>query len=341
MQRLLIVGVMLLGGCGAGTPNENAETERIVDDPTSATTGQASVPDFSGVWSNSSLTTLTRPENIDSLVLTPEEAETLAAGNFHNLRAEQDAQPSDPDRGAPEQLDRLPPVGNYSANWVDPGSRYATVAGEIRSSWIVDPPDGQLPLSESARARARDWWALRNAAADPEAFMLGERCLLGFGGSSGPPMLNVLYNNFYRIVQTRDHLVILAEMVHDARIVPLDTRDASAVVPRWLGNSTGHFEGDSLVITTSGFHPARMDYRPLPLSGDAVVTETLRKEEDGTLYYGFEIVDPAFYTQTVRGEMSFERRDDRVYEYACHEGNYAIGSMLRGARLEEAEPEGG
>lgn len=298
---------------------------------------KVSIPDFSGVWSNASLTRLTRAEELKSLVLDPALAQRLTDSNFHNVRAAKAGEQSDPDRGAPEKLDRLPPVGNYSANWVDPGARYGVVNGEIRSSWIIDPADGQMPFSATAKAAFAQRRTLRTAMSGPEVLSPGERCLIGFGGSGGPPMLNVLYNNFYRIVQTPTHLMILVEMVHDARIIPIGGGDPVDGDLRWLGNSSAEFDGDTLVITTSQFHRARATSGPVPLSEDAVVIERLRLTSPESLYYAFEISDPQLYTQTVSGEMTFQRSDQRVFEYACHEGNYAMGSMLRGARLLEME----
>jgi len=335
MWRLMgvLAAAAVLGGCGEG-----GETKAVTDSAPPAAEAEIR-PDFSGVWTNASLTTLTRREGIDTLVLTEEQAQQLADSNFHNVRAAEDAQISDPDRPAPEKLDRLPPVGNYSSNWVDPGSHYSIVNGEIRSSWIVDPEDGQLPFTAAAEENIAARRASRIGMTDPEVLSVGERCLLGFGGSGGPPMLNVLYNNFYRIVQTPDYLMILVEMVHDARIIRIDAAAPATGDLRWLGNSTASFDGDTLVIKTTNFHPTRAQTPPVPLSTDAVVIERLRRVDDDTLYYGFEIIDPIIYTQPVVGEMSFQRRDQRVYEYACHEGNYAVPSMLRGARLQDAEGE--
>jgi hypothetical protein len=300
----------------------------------------ADVPDLSGVWTNSSLTSLTRRDGIDSLVLSPERAAELAGGHFHNVRLAKDQEKSDPNRKAPPKVDRLPGVGNYSANWVDPGSKYAVVNGEIRSSWIVDPADGKLPFT----AAARDAMAKRRAASSgivgPEARALGERCLIGFGGTGGPPMLNVLYNNFYRILQTDDHVMILVEMVHDARVIPIGEDVRSSPDKRFLGRSVGRYEGDELVITTTDFHPARAASGPFLLSGDAVVEERLSRQDADTLFYAFTVTDERFYAQPVRGEMVFTKRDDRIYEYACHEGNYAMPAMLKGARLLEREAAG-
>ncbi len=293
-------------------------------------------PNLQGVWTNASLTRLSRPRNIETLVLSPEEADRLADGHFHNVRARNEFTKSDPNRDAPEVVESLPPVGNYNASWVDPGSTYAVVKGEIRSSWIVDPPDGRVPYREHIIEGRRGRGELRRFPSDPEIFSLGERCLLGFGNTGGPPMLNVLYNNFYRFVQTDDHLLIVVEMVHDARIVRIDSKHGPDADRRWLGDSIGHWDGDTLVIETTNFHPARSS-GSVPLSADGLVTERLTRTSQDELLYEFTVDDDANYERSFRGEMSFRAVDDRLYEYACHEGNYAMGTMLRGARLLEQE----
>lgn len=306
-----------------------------------APASMAATPDFSGVWTNASLTSLTRPEQIDTLVIAPDVADVMAGSNFHNVRAAADEEPSDPHKPAPEVLERLPPVGNYNAYWVEPGTHYGVVGGEIRSSWIVDPADGQIPFNDATRARFEVQRAQRQTMAGPEVLSAGERCLLGFGGTGGPPMLNVLYNNYYRFLQTDTHLLILVEMVHDARIVRLGGSHGPAVNLRWLGDSVGHFEADTLVVSTTHFHPERAANGPLPLAPDARVEERFRIEVDGSLHYAFRIEDPHHYTQPILGEMSFRRREELVFEYACHEGNYAMTAMLRGARLVESESASG
>ncbi len=256
----------------------------------------------------------------------------MAGGHFHNVRAARDSKPSDPNRSAPEAVEKLPPVGNYNAGWVEPGTKYGVVRGEVRSSWIVSPADGRLPLREGVYKRDR---SLRETPDDPEVMSLGERCLLGFGGTAGPPMLNVLYNNYYRIVQGRDHVAIVVEMVHDTRLVRLGGEHSSALSPRWLGESVAHWEGDTLVIETANFHPIRALNGPIPYSADAVVTERLTRDSATELHYEFLIEDPTFYTEAIRGEMTFRAVDEAVFEYACHEGNYGLKNILTGARFEE------
>jgi hypothetical protein len=326
-------------------------------------------PDLSGVWTNASLTTLTRPAQIKDLVLTPEQADALARGNFHNVRAAKEQQLSDPNRGAPEKAESLPGVGNYNASWVEPGTTYARVKGEIRSSWIVEPADGRIPFRSGARrggrgeaggagseeergaaspaaspaaggaagaeAGAAAGGGRRRERTDPETMSLGERCLLGFGGTAGPPMLNVLYNNYYQIVQTPENVMILVEMVHDARMVRMNAQHGP--LPRWLGDSIGRWDGDTLVIETTGFHPARARSGPFYYSKQAKVTERVTRVDDRSLLYEFTVEDPENYTGPIRGEMSFARVDSQLYEYACHEGNYAMTNVLSGARLMEKE----
>ena len=300
---------------------------------------RAGRPLLQGVWSNSSLTRLTRPRSVAQLVLSPEEAAERASGHFHNVRAGKDQLPSDPNKSAPEVLKSLPPVGNYNAFWVDPGSTYGEVEGELRSSWIVNPANGQIPMQQEAKERIGESFRSRPDLAGPEVLSLGERCLLGFGGSAGPPMLNVLYNNFYEIVQTPDHVVILAEMVHDARVIRLDAKHGPTADRRWLGDSVGHWNGDTLVVETRHFHPARAFSGPLYYSQEATVTERFTLTSETRIHYEFTVEDARNYTQVIRGEMSLNRVDSKVYEYACHEGNYAMGNMLRGARLREQDEE--
>jgi hypothetical protein len=291
-------------------------------------------PDFTGVWTNASLTTLTRPREAQSLVLTPAQADEMARNNFHNQRAAQELVPSDPNRSAPPVAANLPPVGNYNASWVEPGTTYAVVKGEIRSSWIVSPANGRIPFRARDRALG-DAARRREGPTDPESLSLSTRCLLGFGGSAGPPMMNVLYNNYYQFVQTRENLMILVEMVHDARMIRMGAEHGS--LPRWLGDSTGRWDGDTLVAETKNFHPARARGGPFSYSSQAVVTERFTRVGDRELLYEFTVADPENYTEPIRGEMTFRRVDSQVYEYACHEGNYAMTHILEGARLEERE----
>ena len=163
---------------------------------------------------------------------------------------------------------------------------------------------------------------------------LGERCLLGFGSAGGPPMLPVLYNNMKKIVQTPDYVMILVEMVHDARIVRMNQEHLPPHIRKWMGDSVGRWEGDTLVIDTTNFNDQpglRQADRNLH------VVERFTRLDSGRLLYRFEVEDPTMWTSSWSGEYVWPASPDRVFEYACHEGNYALGNIMRGARLLEAD----
>jgi hypothetical protein len=173
----------------------------------------------------------------------------------------------------------------------------------------------------------------------------GERCVLGFGGSAGPPARPVLYNNLKRIVQTEDHLLILNEMNHDARVIRIGGEALPADQRRWLGDSVGHWEGDTLVVESRNFRPGEAPLSApdftlnVVTSGELRVVERFSRADDGTLLYQFTVDDPETWSAPWSGEFPWPAADTKVYEYACHEGNYALGNIMRGARLAEREAE--
>jgi len=251
------------------------------------------------------------------------------------MRIEMANQPSDPDR--PPPTDGNTDLG-YNNFWVDRGTGVAMINGEYRTSLIVDPPNGRIPFAEGPRSRGLvgDWRARPGVQAydGPELRPLGERCLLSFGSSSGPPMLPVMYNNNYQIVQTADHVVILVEMVHDARIIPLDREHTAHNTETWMGQSRGRWDGDTLVVETRHFHPQQA------FRGSAeslLVTERFHLEAPDKIVYGVTLEDPAVFAQSWTAEIPMSRRPagDMMYEYACHEGNYAFSGILAGARILE------
>ncbi len=243
-------------------------------------------------------------------------------------------------------------VGGYNTFWIDRGDAAFQIDGLIRTSIITDPPNGrQPPLTESARAaraaraggaRPNDgtaWWLDDDLDApgpydNPEQRPHAERCLMGFGSTAGPPMLSVLYNNMKRIVQTEDTVVILVEMVHDARIVRMNAEHNPPEIRSWLGDSVGHWEGDTLVVDTTNFTDN-------PSFGAASrnlhVVERFTRLDADTLLYQFTVDDPTVWTAPWSGEYVWPASDDRVYEYACHEANYSFGGILRGARVLEED----
>jgi hypothetical protein len=294
-------------------------------------------PDFSGTWTNASITQLERPAQFKTLAITPAQAKMMEMG-YANMRTS-DAKPIDPKAPAPEKAND---PGGYNAFWIDPGTKVATVKGELRSSWIVEPADGKLPYSPEGRRRFMAAVTQIQANFDgPEARQVAERCLMGFGSTAGPPMMNVLYNNTYQIQQDRDHLVVVVEMNHDARIVRIgDKTHPKADIRPWMGDSFGWWEGDTLVVETTNFNPGEQLRPGIPttffVSTGAKVTERFTRVSATQILYEFKVEDPTIYTQTWRAEMVMNAAKGPVYEYACHEGNYALPGILRGARVTEA-----
>jgi hypothetical protein len=292
-------------------------------------------PDLQGLWTNASITTLERQPGMTKSVVTPQEAAVIEARTKAWLNA--DSAPSDVSAGAP-QAGQDP--GGYNSFWIDLGSKLAVVNGQIRTSWIVDPPDGKVPYSAEGRRQIAAIFAGRTTSFDnPESRSLGERCIVGYGSTGGPPMLNVLYNNNYQIVQSPGYVTIVVEMNHDARIIRLGGTHPPPSVRPWMGDSIGHWEGDTLVVETSNLNPGQRftaDVRHrLYLAPDSKVTERFTRIGKDEILYQFSVEEPTAYTQTWRGEIPMRAAKGPMYEYACHEGNYALPGILRGARAQE------
>jgi len=292
-------------------------------------------PDLQGTWSNASQTPLQRPAefgNIRGLTLEQKEAQEAE----WRSRADERSVPSDPSRAAPEEGEE---VGGYNYFWTDRGYDVIEINGEYRTSIVTDPPNGQIPFAEDWRGK--DFRSqLRampgvNEYDGPELRPLGERCLLSFGSSSGPPMMPVMYNNNYQIVQTPDYVMILVEMVHDARIIRMNDEHHTDY-PKWMGDSVGRWEGDTLVVETIGTHPFQSFQGH---TENARITERFDLIGENKIRYNFTVEDPAVYTRPWTGEVAMNRRPegDRMYEYACHEGNYAFPGILGGARRLEMD----
>ena len=306
-------------------------------------------PDLQGYWTNSSITKMTRPGGIDTLVITPEQAKKLEDGDYNNIRTAAEKAPTNQTEGAPEKGKPLPPVGNYNAVWVDPGAHVAVINGELRSSWITEPANGKIPYKPgkgSARYEAPPTPAgtpppavsqAERSYEGPESRSVGERCIVGFGNTGGPVMNNVLYNNTYQIVQTPGAVMIDVEMMHDARVIRIGETQKPEALKQWLGDSTGRWDGDTLVVVTKNWNRWHGDYEPVFLSEKATVTERFTRTGKDEITYQFEIDDPGFYSQPWKGEMVFTPSNGPVYEYACHEGNYALEHILQGARVRDAK----
>jgi hypothetical protein len=212
------------------------------------------------------------------------EAEAAAIEKAEVDRVAADAKPADPNEKA--VAGALPPVGNYNLFWTERGMSAIKIDGEYRTSIIIDPPNGRTPMLTKEAMDRRMATRIKTAgnADGPEQRSLGERCILSFGSSAGPPMLPSMYNSNYKIVQTADFVVIEAEMVHDARIIRIGDRHAPASVRKWMGDSIGRWEGDSLVIETKYFRPDQ-SYRGS--SEDMVVTERLTRVAKDQINYRF------------------------------------------------------
>ena len=294
-------------------------------------------PDLQGVWTSASVTTLERDKALGrTLVVDIEEARRLENESAFNVLTEADSAPSDPNRSPPSDGDT---DAGYNAFWIDPGTRLAEIDGSYRTSFIVNPEDGQIPYSAAA-GMAFFQYGQSSGYDGPEQRPLGERCMVGFGSSGGPPMLPVLYNNNYQIVQNKNYIMILAEMNHDARIVRLDDEHKNEIFKPWLGDSIGYWDGNTLVVETINFHP-QQNFRfaikhSLYIPSTAKVIERFTRTDQNQILYKFTVEDSGAYTQSWDAEIPFRKAEGLMYEYACHEGNYALPGILAGARKEEA-----
>ncbi|MBT8148237.1 MAG: hypothetical protein KJN90_15365 [Gammaproteobacteria bacterium] len=321
--------------CGLGLAAGNAAAQDYVAPRT-----EWGAPDLQGTWSIATQTNLERASRFEGrLVISPEDAarieEMVAARN------EASNAPSDPNREAPTPGRN---VGGYNTFWMDPGSRLAEVNGEIRTSILVDPPEGRLPYSEKGQANFAAAMTRRELYDGPEVRPLGERCVVGFGSTGGPPKLPVLYNNLTEIVQTRDYIVLLAEMNHDARIIRLNQDFPEFSINTWMGDSIGHWDGETLVVETTNFHPQQslrssLEHRFYG-SMDMHVEERFTRVSEEVILYQFTVTDDENYTQSWSGELPMNRTEEHVFEYACHEGNYALPGILAGARRADVEGTG-
>jgi len=297
--------------------------------------------DLQGYWSNATQTPLERPRALGNQRAYNEE-EAQARERQALAAAAQADDPLDPDRDAPDPGN----LGTYDRFWLDLGTRVSRIDGEYRTSMIIEPEDGRipyLPLNERKPNQLARWLATPGVEAfdGPELQTIGERCLLFFdfrtsNSGSGPPMMPMYYNNNYQIIQTEDYVVIVAEMINDARIIRLHSEHQPTVMKKWMGDSVGHWEGDTLVISTRNLHPQQSHFGA---SEDVVITERLRRSSADQLDYTFTIEDASVYASPWTAQMAWHKKPDSepLYEYACHEGNYALTGILAGARREALE----
>jgi hypothetical protein len=289
---------------------------------------QEGQPDLQGIWTNATITPLERPRELAAKeFLSPQEA----AEYEKQARERNDADRRDSNAEADLTV-------GYNNFWWDRGS---TVVSTRRTSLIIDPPDGRIPpLTGEAqqRAAARAEARKLHPADDPEDLTLGDRCI--FRGTAGPPMLPAGYNNNYQILQNKDYVVILVEMIHDARIIPLAPAGSrphlSASVQQWMGDSRGHWEGDTLVVETTNFTD-KTNFRGS--SKKLRVVERFTRTDPNTLLYQFTVDDPQSFTRPWSAEIPMNKAEGPLFEYACQEGNHSMENTLSSARAEEKAAE--
>ena len=321
--------VVLVGG--VTSPPAAGQGQTAESTPPRTTWGQ---PDLGGMWDFRTLTPLQRPASLAGKeFLTDEEAAAFV---------QQTLQARDKDRRYENA--NLDVEFAYNQFWWDYGT---TITDDQRTSLIVDPPDGRIPgLTPEAQGRARarggrpvtERVVLGSPAHGPEDVGLSERCLLGF--SSGPPIVPSEYNNILQLVQTPDHVVIFTEMIHEARIIPLDGRPhLPGEVSQWLGDSRGHWDGDTLVVDTTNFTDKASFNGGLIGKGASGarfhLVERFTRVNADTLLYEFTVEDPTWWTRPWTAAIPLKTTEGPIFEYACHEGNYGMTNLLTGARAQE------
>ncbi len=284
-------------------------------------------PDLDGIWSNETLTPFERPEGQGAFVSEEQArraAEGIRAARVRDGKARENV--TAPPRGGN--------VGAYNLVWMDFGSEVVQTG---RSSLVIDPPDGRVPVRPEVMTTKQE--SLERSFLDPEYMSPWDRCI-----SRGMPggMFPAGYNNYYRFLQTEDTLLIFYEMIHEARVIPLDERPRLGL-KSWNGEPRGRWEGDTLVVETRGYSGqgwiatsgSQRRIKGVPVSDQLQVTERFRRVDGNTILWQATIEDPKTYTAPWTVEIPLVSRGDaKIYEYACHEGNQAVGLILRGARAQ-------
>ena len=306
-------------------------------------------PDIQGNWSNATLTTFERRRGLGP-VYTQAQVDEVEGGQRSQVETGSD--PSDPDRAPPPVTGAI--GRSYNQIYYDRGERVARIDGEPMTSLITFPANGRIPeLTPEGARRKQEYHEFRSRFGEfdhPELRPLAERCIVFYGSSSasvmGPPMTPTRgYNNNFTIVQNADHVLIMSEMIHDVRIIRLgEQHRLPAHVRPWFGDSWGHWEGNTLVVETTNIHPShgmREQTDKIVHSEDLRAIERFTRTDADDMLYEFEIHDPRTYTEVWGGQVPWTKYDQQIFEYACHEGNYALANVLSGARyLEGLEGQG-
>lgn len=292
--------------------------------------------DLSGVWTNVSITPFERASTYGARrAHTPQEAKQIEGAAV--ARFEEGNAPTDPNQGAEDHTSKQCKGADgldcgYNSGWKDSGVSLTRVNGEPRTSFITTG-NGRIP-PRKAGAPAPPNFRAGPRTDNPEDRALGERCLTSFGYSAGPVMLPLMYNNNYQFVQTGDDVAIVVEMVHDVRHIRIGGKHPPEHIRPWFGDSVGRWEGKTLVSETTNFHPAQA---AMFRGADAnlKVEERFTRVAPGRMLYQFKVTDPTVWAEPWGGEYEFVASKEPLYEYACHEGNYAMKNILSGARAEE------
>ena len=349
----LSVLLFLLPGCSSSDETDTVSKSASDTSGYQVPRNSLGKPDLQGVWDFRTLTPLERPKALgDKAVFSDEEAETFR----QTVTAINDTD-NKKDLDLPSEIDVEVP---YNSFWLDFGD---AVGEDRRTSLIVDPANGRLPELTPEAMAGRQNYLLRTLPVreffsiglntfrpvGPESLGLSERCMLGF--NAGPPLIPSAYNNNMRIVQTPGYVVLMTEMIHDARIIPMDgSAHLPAAMRRWSGDSRGHWDGDTLVIETRNFTDKTPAYQlpngnvddptqigALGSGKDMKLTERLTRTGESRLVYEYTLDAPSTFTRPFTVAIEMRPIEDQMYEYACHEGNHAMIGMLRGARMMEKE----
>ena len=325
----LAVVIVTLSWVSAPVYAQTAKAPAKVWNPPRAADGH---PDLQGIWNYSTLTPIERPRDLaGKSVLSEEEFAAYEKKVVQNRNVDLDRETAPTARGVVNGTVETQDLANaYNEFWWDRGTKLLKTR---RTSIVIDPPDGKIPaLTPQAKKRmAALEAASERPAQGPEDRPVSERCIVR--PNSGPPMTPTGYNNNFQLVQAAGYVVIFNEQIHDARIIPLDGRPhLPQNVRQWMGDSRGHWEGSTLVIDTSNF-TGKANFRG---SGENMhLTERFTRTDPDTLLYEFTVDDPQSFTRSWTGQIPMSKGPERIYEYACHEGNYSLFTTLSSARALE------
>jgi hypothetical protein len=327
--RTVVVFALFVASSGVVVPNATAQVDRVVDQDWTHPRTADGQPDLQGMWGNKTITPIERPDAVQGKAFLTREEIAEIEQQTAARRAQAEANPN------PNA------VGGYNNHWLDSGD---TVLSTGQTSLIVDPPDGRAPVRPWALAAKA--YNLAHLGDHYQHMSVWDRCL-----SRGVPgsMLPAGYNNAYRILQTPDHVIIQHEMIHDVRIIPLSDRPyIDPRITQWMGDARAHWDGETLVVDTKNFHnrgwiassAAGARLKGIPTSTRLHVVERYRRVSDDTIVWTVTIDDPNVYSRPWTISMPLTQDPGyEIYEYACHEGNWAVRNALSGQRALDAGTE--